>query len=289
MSRPATDLTRKIKDIVHHVVPLPDVSRTPVLHYVETGAAVWASLAYIEKAFARGNRYPAVVGQHLGRVYGMALVNLIENFERLLKELAAECVDHLANFIADDRFNAFTIQGSGLASHFATGTLGKSLCESATWLDCKQINDRFRKLLADPYDAGGPFYLFPGPNQLPVTDRWRYESMSIVWQLRHTAVHNVGVITQSDGVKLRLLMREPVSAPRLLTPTRADLRYLKRFLDETAVVCNRRVGERLAELLTTLHGPTPGLFAPQEVADRVAASFRTAARVAGATGVVPPD
>ena len=74
----------------------------------------------------------------------MALVILVEAFERFLKEVAAECVDCLANFIVDDRFNAFKIQGSGLASHFGSGTLGKSLCESSTWLDCEEINDRFR-------------------------------------------------------------------------------------------------------------------------------------------------
>jgi len=79
----------------------------------------------------------------------MALVNLVQTFERFLKEIAAECVDCLANFIVDDRFNAFKIQGSGLASHFGSGTLGKSLCESSTWLDCEEVNDRFRKLLAD--------------------------------------------------------------------------------------------------------------------------------------------
>ena len=163
----------------------------------------------------------------------MALISLVENFERLLKELASECVDCLADFIVDDRFNAFKIQGSGLASHFGTGTLGKSLCESSTWLDCEEINDRFRKLLSDPFQTGGNyFYLFPKQNQQPAAEVWRYEPMSVVWQLRHSAVHNVGVITQSDGVKLRLLAREAVHAPRLLAPTRDDIRYLKRFLDE---------------------------------------------------------
>ncbi len=91
----------------------------------------------------------------------MVLVNLIEAFERFLKELASACVDHLANYVLDDRFNAFTIQGSGLASHFGTATLGKSLCESGTWLNCEEINKRFRKLLADPFqEAGWSFDLF---------------------------------------------------------------------------------------------------------------------------------
>jgi hypothetical protein len=290
MARPPIDLTRKIKDILHHVQPLPDEAHAPILHYRLTGGEIWAPLAYIEGALEQGNRYQAVVGRHLNRLYGMALVSLVENFERFLKEMASECVDCLADFIVDDRFNAFKIQGSGLASHFGTGTLGKSLCESATWLDCEEINDRFRKLLSDPFQTGGQFfYLFPKQNQQPVAEVWRYELMSVVWQLRHTAVHNVGVITQSDGVKLRLLSREVVDAPRLLAPTRNDVRYLKRFLDETATSCNSRVCARLADLLTTHHTATPEIFVPQEIANRVSAAFRVAASVAGALGVMTPD
>jgi hypothetical protein len=51
-------------------------------------------------------------------------------------------VDHLARYVLDDRFNAFKVQGSALAAHFDTDTLGRSLCESATWLDCDEINDQ---------------------------------------------------------------------------------------------------------------------------------------------------
>ncbi len=228
--------------------------------------------------------------RHLGRLYEMALVNLVETFERFLKEVASECVDCLADFVVDDRFNVFKIQGSGLASHFGTGTLGKSLCESATWLDCKEINDRFRKLLSDPFQVGGSFfYLFPKQNQLPAGQQSQFEPMNLVWQIRHTAVHNVGVITQSDAVKLRLWAKEQVAAPRILSPTRNDLNYLKRFLDEMAESCNHRIGERLAVLLTTIHTSTATLFVPQEMANQVASVFRLPLQVAGATGVVPMD
>jgi hypothetical protein len=48
MPRPPIDLARKIKDILHHVQPLPDEARTPILHYRQTSAAIWASLSYIE-------------------------------------------------------------------------------------------------------------------------------------------------------------------------------------------------------------------------------------------------
>ena len=289
MPRPLIDLARKIKDILQHVRPLPVEAGAPLSHHKRTTADIWSSLQYVERSFAQASRYPAVAQRHLARLYGMSLVNLVETFERFLKEVAAACVDRLADFILDDRFNVFKIQGSGLASHFGTETLGKSLCEAGTWLDCEEINERFRKLLADPFQQGGTFfYLFPKPNQQPAGEVWRFEVMSLVWQLRHTAVHNVGVITQSDAVKLRLWAKEAVAAPVILSPTRDDLRYLKRFLDETADSCNQRVGQRLAALLSTLHAQAPILFVPQEMADRVSRAFGFPLTVAGAVGVVPP-
>lgn len=290
MPLPPEALTRKIKDILRHSQPLPEEARAPILHYGRAVTDIWGSLGYVERLIAERSRYQAVVDRHLGRLYGMALVNLVETLERFFKEVAGECVDTLADLVLDDRFNVFAIQGMTLASHFGAGTLGKSLCESSTWLDCEEINRRFRKLLSDPFQEGGAsFDLFPKANQQPEAERWRFEPMNLVWQIRHTAVHNVGVITQSDGVRLRLLVREPVAAPRLLAPTRADLGYLKQFLDDTAASCNRRIGERLADLLTTIHTATPGVFTPQARADRLAATFRLPLVVAGATGVVPVD
>jgi hypothetical protein len=216
----------------------------------------------------------------MGRLHGMILVNLVETFERFLKEAAAACVDHLARYVLDDRFNAFKVQGSALAAHFDTDTLGRSLCESATWLDCDEINDRFRRLLAPPFESG-TFLLFP---KQPSAERDRYDTLSLLWQLRHTIVHNVGVITQSDAIKLRLLVRAAVPQLQVLAPTRGDIRYLKRFLDETAERCNRRIGERLAELLTAIHTADPGLFVPQEAADAVTRTFGFVLTVAGAVG-----
>jgi hypothetical protein len=290
MPRPPIDLSRKIKDILQHVLPLPYEARAPILHYQRTATDIWTSLAYIKSAVETDDRYPAVAERHLGRLYGMALVQFVETFERFLKEVAAECVDFLANFIIDDRFNVFRIQASSLASHFGTGTLGKSLCESSTWLDCGEITERFQKLLADPFQPGGKsFFLFPKQGQQPTGEQWRTESMSLIWQVRHTAVHNVGVITRSDAVKLRLLAKEKVDAPQILMPTRSDLTYLKQFIDETAILCNERIGVRLAELLTTIHGDSPNLFSAQETADRVASIFQKPLQISGILGIVPPN
>ena len=288
MPRPPIDLARKIKDILQHVESLPVEASTPLAHYRRTSTDLWNTLQYVEHQFAQVHLYKAVAHGHLARIHGMILVNLIETFERFLKEVAAACVDQLAHCVLDDRLNVFRIQGSGIASHFGTATLGKSLCEAGTWLDCEEINERFRKLLSDPFQQGGAFFsLFPKQGQQPEGERWRFGVLSLVWQLRHTLVHNVGVITQSDAVKLRLWAKEAVEAPRILSPTREDIRYLKRFLDETATMSNQRVGERLAVLLTTLHAGDTHLFVTREKANLLSQSFGIPLTVAGSTGVHP--
>jgi hypothetical protein len=284
------DFLKRITGILQSVQLLPDEAKAPILHYRRTVGEVFGSLNYVVRIIAEKDRYQAVVNRHLGRLYGMALVNLIETFERFLKEVAAECVDCLADIVIDDRFDVFSrIQGSNLASHFRAGTLGKALCESATWLDCEEINKRFRSVLADPFDAGS-FYIFPKTGtQQPVAGQWRYELMSLIWQMRHTCVHNVGVITQSDAVKMRVLAKTQVDAPRMLVPSKSNLLWLKMFLDETTEDCNQRIGQRLAALLTTIRAATPPLIQPQPMANRLASIFRSPLQVDTVTGVVPPD
>lgn len=288
MARPPINLSRKIKDILKHVEPLPPEAGTPLSHYRRSGTDLWNMLEYVRRAFDQlGSLKPAVVQQHLARLHGMVLVNLIETFERYLKEVAAACIDALGAFVLDDRFDGFRVQGSVLAVHFGTDTLGKALCESSTWLDTASINTRFRNLLAEPFEEG-KFVLFPNGKKDPAADQERYETLEVVWQLRHTVVHNVGVITQSDAVKFRLLVREEVTSPRLLVPTRDDIRHLKRFLDETAKLCNDRIGKRLAELLSGLHAGDPTLFVPKHMADQTTATFGFVLKVAGADGALPP-
>lgn len=285
MPRPPIDLTRKIKDILLNTEPLPDEAKSPILHYGRTVTDIWNALNYVEKPLSGPGLYRAVGDRHLRKLYGMALVNLVEAFERFLKEMAAECVECLADVVADDRLDLFQIKGGSLAYHFRAGSLGKSLCESSTWLNVQEVSKRFKDLLADPF-KDGQFWLFPNKGQQPADQRWRCEPLSIAFQLRNTAVHNVGVITHSDALKLRLLSREHVEAPRLLTPTRQDLTYLKRFLDETAQECNRLVGERLAKLLTVIHDESPGLLAPANLANRISTAFQIVLQVAGSIGVI---
>lgn len=280
MPRPPINLHQKVRDILGHVDPLPPEADTPLTHFRRSGADFWNLLLYVERNFGQLALQTAAVRRHMGRLHGMIRVNLVETFERFLKEVAAACVDHLALYVLDDRFNTFKVQGGALAAHFGTDTLGRSLCESATWLDCDEVNDRFRRLLADPFETGS-FLLFP---KQPAADRERYDTLSTLWQLRHTIVHNVGVITQSDAIKLRLLVRKAVPSMQVLSPTRDDIRYLKRFLDETTYHCNHRIGERLATLLSAIHVTDPGLFVAQEIADSVSCTFGLALTVDGVVG-----
>jgi hypothetical protein len=178
MARPPVDLGRKIKDILQHVGPLPEEAETPIAHYRRTALDVLSLRSYVERHVSGPGRYAAVANRHMALLNAMILANLIETFERLLKETAAVCVDHLAEFVLDKRFDEFQLRGGVFAAHFSGGTLGKSLCESDTWLDCKDINDRFRKLLADPFEAGH-FYVFPQQNQEPSAERFRYQILSI--------------------------------------------------------------------------------------------------------------
>jgi hypothetical protein len=250
------------------------------LHYRRSEADIWGTLEHAEQK--------EVENRHLDRIYLMSLGNLIEAFERFLKEAAAVCVDHLASLVVDDRFDEFPVQGSSLASHFGAGTPGKSLCESTTWLDCKEINKRFRKLLSDPFGAtGAPFDLFPKAPQQPIDECWRFDVMTLVWQIRHTTIHNIGIITRSDAVKLSVMAKEAVMAAVMLTPTQADLGFLKQFLDDTTEVSNKRIAERLAALLTTIHAQAPTLLDPVDVANRVTDLFQLPVTVSGVTGVLP--
>jgi hypothetical protein len=68
----------------------------------------------------------------------------------------------------------------------------------------------------------------------------------------------------------------------LLRPNANDLRYAKRFMDETADEINERVARRLSDLLGDIHASAPGIFDPQQTADQLAQDFQRAVTVGGA-------
>jgi hypothetical protein len=104
--------------------------------------------------------------------------------------------------------------------------------------------------------------------------------------MRHNLAHNVAVLTHSDAMKFRMLVNGPVPADRRLSPTTEDLRYVKRFLWETATHTNQRVGLRLARLLDEFHAADPALFGAQVKADEVSQRFGFSVTIRGHVGAV---
>ena len=279
MPRPQINYNTYLKQIPQHTSALLPEASVPIRHYIRSANDAWNLLVYFDRNLNAASVYRASLNRHMQNLRVMVALTLVEAFERFLKEAAAVCIDQVGTIILDDRLDRFTGKGSNLAWHFTnTGSLGSVLCESLTWCDCGDANDRFRDILSDPYQTG-TFYIFPKQQHQPAALRNKHELMSIVWQLRHSIAHNGGVITASDAYKLRMLSQSPVLGNRRFEPTDGDVWYLKLFLDETAENINREVGARLAVLLTTVHGRDVTLFDAGTKAQEIANLFRHAATI----------
>ena len=284
MPRPAIDLHQKVREVLRHTSPLHPEADRPIQHFERSVNAGLLLLGYIDAHIDPNDVYAAVYERHLGHLRRMVLAELIETFERFLKELAALCVDHLAPFTADDRFEDFVPKRSDkIAAFINAPSIGKALCESDTWLNNSTINTRFASLLKGP-SAGDWEFLFPQFNQQPFAERQCAATLAILWQIRNNLAHNVGVITHSDSMRFRVLVGGPVSPDRRLFPSTDDLRYVKRFLSETASRTNHRAGTRLAELLTTFHVADPTLFDAQAKANEVSQRLAFSVNINGAAG-----
>jgi hypothetical protein len=284
MPRTKTDLNRKIEEIVQHTSPLPAEATRPILHFERTITSSIELLKYIDDHMTAAGASGSVYRTFMSHLRRMALVSLIESFERFLKELASVCIDALVRHVGDDRFDEFTARGGQLAFHLATGSVGKALCESDTWLTNRTINERFKRLLKSPFGDNWE-NLFPEENQHPHGERARARTLSILWQIRHTIAHNVGVITGSDAAKLRMIVKGRVSSDRALRITKRDILYTKRFLLGTSRSVNERVGKRLATLLDALARDHPALFDAQDMADRLSRQLGFSIAIDGSKGV----
>lgn len=282
MARPRIDLKAKILSLLDHAGEMPSEAAAPLAHYTFGANEVIGLRKYFVHQMDKTDHYPAVRNRHLHVLDNMILVQLVQAFERFIKDVAAVCVNHLCDRVDDDRFDELSVRGGFFAAHFSGpgSSPAKALCESDTWLNCSQINDKFKRFLRvpTPPKKPSPFHVFA-----PDSDEFRL--MSIVWQLRHTLVHNVGVITRSDAAKLRVLARKTLPSPRVLKPTWDDVRFLRDYLDERARDINRRVGTQLAVVLTSLHATDPSLFDARAEADALSAEFGIPLVVAEATGV----
>ena len=275
-----------VREVLQHTAPLLPEADCPIQHFERSANIGLSLIKYIDDHINPETVYQAVYERHLGHLRRMVLAELIESFERFLKELATGCADQLAPYTLDERFDEFAPKRAEQIAAFVTaGSIGKALCESDTWISNETVNKRFRSLLKTPF--GGDWeYLFPGPDQAPVAERARSATLAILWQIRHNLAHNVGVMTHSDSMKFRVLIRGPVAADRRLSPTTEDLRYVKRFLAETATHTNQRVGRRLAALLEGFHAADPGLFDAQATANAVSRRFAFSVTINGHPGVV---
>jgi hypothetical protein len=108
---------------------------------------------------------------------------------------------------------------------------------------------------------------------------------SILWQVRHTITHNVGVITGSDAGKFKMLVKADVESSRILNPGNHDIIYVKRFLSETAQSVNVRIGNRLAQVLTVLHADNPALFDSLDKANSISKELGFSVTINGSVGV----
>jgi hypothetical protein len=284
MPKPKTDLNRKIEEIVQHTSPLPTVSTCPILHFERTVTSSIDLLKYLDDHLAAAGVSGAVYENNISHLRRMALVSLIESFERFLKELASVCIDALVRHVGDDRFEEFSAKGGQLAFHLSAGSVGKALCESDTWLTNRTINDRFKRLLKSPFGDNWE-NLFPEENQQPQSERARARTLSILWQIRHTIAHNVGVITGSDAAKFRILIKRAVSPDWVLRLAKRDIIRTDKFLFESSQSVNQRVGKQLETLLDALHRDSPAFFDAQDMADRVSRQLGFSITINGNVGI----
>lgn len=274
-------LHRHLKSLPRQSIPIAEDAGCPILHYREHSNDTGNLLLYFERKLDQTNAYAAVKERHMRRLYRMAILDLVEAFERFLKEIAAVCVDEVATAILDDRLEVFSVSGPAVAAHFQEQSIGRALCESSTWLSCEDITRRFRRLLSPPYDSQkGSFYLFPNATQQPAALRGKSELVALLFQIRHSIVHNAGVITESDAVKFSRLTQQRVSGSKYFWPDRCDVRRVKSFLDELVEIINVEVSKELAELLTTVQADDSPVFEPATKCQQLADLFQTQVQVA---------
>ena len=267
---------------------LPRGVESPIGFYRQTSLEVLSMVSSIAEA---SSTYSLLDNTQLGHLTCLALIGLVECLERFFKEVAAVCIDELVLLVEDDRFKDFDLSGNAMAAHFKDQTVGRAMVESTVFTNTKRINETFSKLLAKIYDTDDGFVLFSVSGEsLRKTDPDRKPGIKTtfaldkVWQLRHSAVHNVGYLTKSDAIKLSILARRRIPSPAMLNPSVDQLRSLKLFLEKIAEQSNQLIGNRLATIIGEYSKSALDLIEPQEVADRLSQRFMRSLTVATAQG-----
>ncbi len=105
------DLGERVRDVLGHTEPLGKESRAPITHYRRAVNVNIALIDYIEHHLTErskaGSLYVAIKTKYMTHLRRFVLANLIETFERFIKELATVCIDQLGSLVTDDRYNEF--------------------------------------------------------------------------------------------------------------------------------------------------------------------------------------
>lgn len=283
MAMPPVDYKQEILNAISNSTDLPSESSSPLEHYRRSANDAWNLVVYVKRNVSKVNHYPRPFDGHRGRLHAMCLANMVGAFERFLKEMAVVCVNNLKDFSLDARLDEFSLKGSVVAAHFNTQSVGNALCEANTWLNLEKVNTKFRILLADPFDKGS-FFVFPVAPQQGSSDAVkRSKLIPAIFQLRHTLVHNLGVITESDATKLRHILQSPIEGNKVLRPSSWNVLQVKKILDEAAKDINARMAIRLAELLQKMHQENYLNLDPSLKAQDLATLFGAAVTISGHT------
>lgn len=283
MAMPPVDYKQEILNAISNSTDLPTESSSPLEHYRRSANDAWNLVVYVKRNVTKVNHYPKSFDSHRTRLHAMCMANMVGAFERFLKELSVVCVNNLKEFSLDARLDEFSLKGSVVAAHFNTQSVGNALCEADTWLNLDTVNKKFKKLLADPFKDGS-FYVFPMTTQhgMQVAVN-RSQLIPAVFQLRHTLVHNLGVITESDATKLRRILQSPIEGNKVLRPSSWNVLQVKKILDEAAKDINGRMATRLAELLEKMHQENYLSVNPALKAQELASLFGVPVTICGHT------
>ncbi len=258
----------------------------PIEHFRYATAHALRMVDYMIDLGKRAEFYEKGFRRHQKGMSMLAFFQLVAAFERLLKELAALCVDEVAPLCTDDRLNRFSIRGADAAPHVRDQKVGRALCESQLWHDVNEVNLRFKDVLQlvkpNPSHKTQPeFKLFDENAKGSV--RAERKSLLVIFQLRHTIAHNLGTLTRSDGGKLQRLVSRKLDSPKELDIDRLHVYYLQRFLSPLGEEINHLISDRLGLVLTEFHADAPTLIDHQGRATELSKLFRTSFTISGFT------
>ena len=229
----------------------------PIKHFQTSVAHAVRFVDYLRDLKKKIPVYEKGFERHLKAISSLAFFQITAAFERLLKELAAVCVDEIAPLCTDDRLSRFSIKGEDAAPHIQDQTVGRALCESQLWHSVSEVNHRFRDVL-DSIDGKPAFILFDGKAATGLCKE--VQTLKVIFQLRHTIAHNLGSLTRSDAGKLQRLLGHRLDSPKELDIDRKHVFYLQQFLDPLAKEINLRIAERLGLVLTEFQTTSPTLI-----------------------------